>query len=272
MAIWVYKGVSHEPYHVWSGDTCTFCRSRMKLLHEQADDISTIKTYGSYDKRVFVCPVCGWWKADGSQTIDDFVHHAQFRSVHGAAASLRELDLTDISTPIEEVRSYLAARFEDRCELNPKVFEKLVASVFGNLGYSAVVTGQTGDAGIDVILQNTHETIGVQVKRYKDSVEVEQIRSLAGALVLNDLTSGIFVTTSRFQSGAEPTAKKYAARGYKIELMDAKRVYDALSIAQREMYGSFEDFPVAECLNRLVMLEDYVLNDKYIDLPFVERF
>jgi restriction system protein len=271
VSIWFYGGVFQEPnHHVWWSSTCTFCKAEMNLLHRQMDDISTLKTRGSYEKRVFVCPVCGWWKADGRRDIDDWVHQARFQSLQGAAASLRELDLADVATPIEEVRSYLAGQYDKRATLHPRLFEETIASVFRSLGYAAEVTAYSGDGGIDVILQRGNETIGVQAKRYKDknTVEVEQIRSLAGALVLNGFTRGMFITTSGFQSGGERTAAKYKTRGYEIELVDAPRFYEALKLAQRDMYCSFEEFPVADVLNHLATLDDYVMDTRYTGLEF----
>jgi hypothetical protein len=75
--------------------------------------------------------------------------------------------------------------------------------------------------------------------------------------MLNGLTSGIFVTTSGFQSGGETTTEKYKTRGYEIELLDAGRFYDKLTIAQRNMYDSLEEFPVTAVLNHLVRIHDY---------------
>jgi restriction system protein len=113
------------------------------------------------------------------------------------------------------------------------------------MGYNVRVTAYSGDDGIDVILDGPgNDVIGVQVKRYKGSIEVEQIRAFTGALVLGGLTKGIFVTTSRFQAGAVGTVDRLSRRGYRIELMDADRFYDALKIAQRARY-EFKDDPTA---------------------------
>jgi hypothetical protein len=231
----------------------------MKLLFHQVDNISQRTYKGSRLRSVFVCPVCGWWKATGYADGDDFFYRGQSGYIEGAAASLRDMDLTDISSPITEVRSYLAAKYEKRFTLHPRLFEETVASVFGDIGYSAEATAYSGDDGIDVILKRGEETVGVQVKRYKNTIEVEQIRSLAGALILNGFTRGIFVTTSGFQSGGEPTTEKYKTRGYEIELLDATRFYDMLKIAQRKMYDSFEEFPVANVLSHLVKINEYTV-------------
>jgi restriction system protein len=159
--------------------------------------------------------------------------------VSAELVALRNLDLTDLTLPLGEVRSYLAAKYSDRFSAAPRLFEDVVASVFRDCGYRTRVTGRSGDDGIDVILDGDKgDTIGVQVKRYQSSIEMEQIRALAGALVLQGLTRGIFVTTSRFQSGAHSTVERFAARSIRIELFDAQRFYEALRIAQRKAFSA----------------------------------
>jgi restriction system protein len=270
MSIWLYENVSRQPRHVWrNGAICVFCQSKLTLLHEENEDISQIKTRGSQHERIHACPVCGWWKAERVQDIDNFVHHFHYYTLHGAAASLRDLDLSDVSIPIKEVRSYLAANYEKRGTVHPRLFEETVADVFRDHGYSAEVTAYSGDDGIDVILSRGREKIGVQVKRYKNDIEVEQIRSLAGALVLNGLTQGLFVTTSGFQSGGDRTTDQFRTRGYQIELYDAEKFYEALHIAQRNMYKSFDEFPIVDILRRLQIIEDCT-QERY-DLSFRDR-
>ena len=154
---------------------------------------------------------------------------------------LLELDLSDLSLPISEVRDYLAARYDSRFRVHPQRFEEFVASVFGDLGYDSRATSYSGDGGIDVVLNGSSgDTVGVQVKRYKGAICVEQIRAFTGALVLKGITKGIFVTTSRFQSGVAGTADVSAARGYPIELQDAERFYESLQLAQVESYRRSE--------------------------------
>lgn len=164
-------------------------------------------------------------------------------TVTGACAQLRTLSLSDISTPVEHIRQYLLAKYDARFEVHPKTFEDVVAAVFRDSGYKAEVTAYQGDGGIDVILRSpTDETVGVQVKRYKHTIEVEQIRAFAGALLLNDLPGGIFVTTSAYQYGAHDAARRFGARGLPIELIDADRFYDALRLSRRPMYTDFDDW------------------------------
>jgi restriction endonuclease Mrr len=71
------------------------------------------------------------------------------------AGTIKNLDLRNLDTPIEEVRSCLAGRYGERREMNPTLLEQTVASVFRDLGYCSRATGCTGDGGIDVILQDS---------------------------------------------------------------------------------------------------------------------
>ena len=96
-----------------------------------------------------------------------------------------------------------------------------------------VLRAPCGDRGIDVYLDGPDESlIGVQVKRWRGAISVEQMTALTGALVVNDCTKGIFVTTSRFRRGAVEFAARSSLRGYPIELVDATKFYQTLKIAQ----------------------------------------
>ncbi|MDF2116379.1 restriction endonuclease [Roseiarcaceae bacterium H3SJ34-1] len=144
--------------------------------------------------------------------------------------------------------------------MHPRLFEETVASVFASVGFTTIVTAYSGDGGIDVVLEKNGEEIGVQVKRYKDRISVEQIRSLCGALVLRGLTQGIFVTTSSFQSGAEGTAAKFAKKGYKIDLMDSQRFYDVLRLAQSNTIRDMSEEAASRYLLQLESISDVVVS------------
>jgi restriction system protein len=76
------------------------------------------------------------------------------------------------------------------------------------------------------------ERIGVQVKRTKNSIKVEQIRSFVGALILGGFVKGIFVTTSSYQSGVAALVEQVAQKYIPIELIDENVFFEALSVAQ----------------------------------------
>jgi restriction system protein len=250
--------------HVRSTKACKFCRRSLTAVRDKyrTDDLGdeyprfrgrsyrgrhSSNTERLFDEqnsrppevvesRVKVCRLCGWWVAF-EETLQTDNHRAIVRS-YGGAGALKNLDLRDVSTPIEEIRAYLIGRYEARFALHPNLFEQTVASVFGDLGYRARATGQSGDGGVDVILWAPDGSeIGVQVKRYRGTIQVSQIRELTGTLVQKGITKGIFVTTSRFAKGVRASADLSSFRGHPIELVDANGFLERLEIAQETAGG-----------------------------------
>ncbi len=235
MLIPCYTGQAEEHLALLcSSSTCPFCDHELWSITQQdyLRESFVITTTG-------VCPVCGWWNVHRYRD-EQNPNQESTRYVDGAAGSLRQLNPPDIPEPLTEVRDYLIHRYEKRFELHPRLFERTVASVFQDLGYQVTLTAYTGDGGIDAILQRQNETIGVQVKRYRDSIEADQIRSFAGALVLSGQTRGIFVITSRFQKGASSAAELFRRRGLLIELTDPQAFFDKLGLAKIEVERSKE--------------------------------
>jgi restriction system protein len=184
-----------------------------------------------------MCVHCGWWRVYR-------VHHGEnprtrdlFESYSAAIGSLKELDVEDISAPLDELRQYLVAKRDAVFRMHPRSLERLVCGIFQAFGWNARVTAYSGDQGVDVILEDSSgKTVGVEVKRYKSESRIgaEQIRSLAGALLLNGHTRGMFVATTTFTSGARRTAGRLSSIGHPIELVDAERFFEALGIAHRK--------------------------------------
>lgn len=215
-------------------------------------------TFGSGNtsyRSIYCCPLCGWWKK--TQSDQGGIKGIAINQLLAACGSLRELDLTDQTLPLEQIRSYLIAKYDERFHIDPWKFEEVVGSVYRDLGYRVRVTARSGDGGIDVILDgDDNVVIGVQVKRYKNKICIEQIASLAGALLAKGITRGIFVTTSSFQSGVPAFAEALSLRGHPIELVDAKRFYDALKITQRPIYKSAKEKGAPFLNVELVKVED----------------
>lgn len=254
MSIWVYQDRVRNTRPIIEAISlaeCLFCKTRMTELlsvyKRFKQDRRSLYSYVSGE--IKACSTCGWWTAHKDERIRNRRDGTRYcgymqragSSLYGEMAVLRQLKLADISTPLEQIRSFLCAKYERRNELHPRLFEETVASVFRDFGYRTSVTAYTGDGGIDVILRGPREEeIGVQVKRHRKAITIEQIRAFTGALLLGGYTRGIFVSTSRFQSGANRVVGLAALRGIKIELLDAERFYDSLKIAQHEILSSKE--------------------------------
>ena len=254
MAIWEYRDVAKEPHLFWSKEYCPFCKTELRELPE--DWIFTAPKSGNITS-VAVCAVCGWPRV--VQLHIEFDSYGDYHTEYRAAGSLKELDVRDIRTPLFEVREILAARYSERFNIHPRKFEEVVGSVFESLGYEVAVTNYRGDEGIDIILEGQEGFSGIQVKRHKNRIEAEQIRSLAGALVLGGFIKGLFITTSNFRSGAEITAARYKSRGISIELMNSKRFLDVLKIAQRKEYSSKRKLDVSKLLDNLTVFREWTI-------------
>jgi len=212
---------------------CVFCNAPMPLACDTSRESDHVY--------VRLCNLCGWWHASRLENYRSGILEKSLVK-YASYGVLKNLNLADISTPLNEVRDYLQARYSDRHLIHPRLFEETVASVFRGIGYVSETTVYTGDGGIDVVLGNGVERVGVQVKRYRNAIEAEQIRSFLGAMVNRGYTKGIYVTTSRFRSGAQDEADTAAERGFPIELIDADKFYRALGIAQGTLTRSPDEW------------------------------
>jgi len=179
---------------------------------------------------------------------------------YAAVASLREFDVSDVNAPLDELGSYLLAKSQARLDVHPRRMEELVASIFSNDGWDVSVTAYSKDGGIDVFLERGTERIGVQVKRYKHVIGVEQVRSLVGALVEHGEIKGIFVTTSTFSRGAQQYTQhvQTASQPFLIELIDGSKLLDALAVTRRDrLYQSLEEVP-RTLAGKLALIATYV--------------
>ena len=112
---------------------------------------------------------------------------------------------------------------------DPKLFERLVVELLSKMGYgydkSAVkVTRYVKDGGIDGIIDEDRlglNKIYIQAKRWSNSVGRPVIQQFAGALVGQNATKGVFITTSTFSKDA----KQYVVGLHqKIVLIDGQEL------------------------------------------------
>lgn len=118
-------------------------------------------------------------------------------------------------------------------EMSPIFFEKLVLDLLLNMGFGsknremAIVTPTSRDNGVDGIIPEDAlglDKIYIQAKRYTDShVSKPEIHKFIGALDEQKSTKGVFITTSKFTTGAIETANKASK---KIVLIDGKSLAD----------------------------------------------
>jgi len=233
---------------------CFFCSEIMHVLSEFREGPSD----GFFERlnveMLQLCRCCGWW-------IHVYQEDIQFEDVGGRAGAysdwcvggfdyqrtihygaLKVFDKTDEKAPVDEVRRYLLARYEERSNIHPRMFEETVASVFSDYGYNVELTSYHNDGGVDIILEREAKTYCVQVKRYNNKIGVQEIRGFLGALLLNKQSNGIFVTTSDYTLGAKAAADNAGLLGYKVELIDHEKLYDYLKCTAKIPFESIADW------------------------------
>lgn len=121
----------------------------------------------------------------------------------------------------KEISTYLV-------DIDPYDFQDLVAALLEAMGYHVSWVSPPGkDGGIDILAFNdplgtVPPRIKVQVKRRKDNIAVDEMRSFL-ALINND-DVGIFVTTGGFTKDAEILVRSQETR--KVTLIDRQRLVD----------------------------------------------
>jgi len=125
----------------------------------------------------------------------------------------------------ESLRNDVLVRIRGR---DPEFFEGLVLKVLSAMGYGAnedslEQSGGPGDDGIDGVISLDRlglDKVYVQAKRYAEDrpVTKEAIHGFIGALHLKGANKGVFITTSRFTSGAAKAADE--VRALSLRLVD----------------------------------------------------
>lgn len=237
---------SNTRFHYWEGceacgrtatlRVCPFCAVSLRQF-----DLETLGNprEGLRTRIAAVCPSCAWWTVIDRAVIDNT--YFTRTSISAAVAVLVEFDVSSLATPLQVCRDELSSRPMSRLDLHPRRLEEVVASIFSDVGYETELTAYSGDGGVDMFLRGPDDALSaVQVKRYKGSIGAEQIRSFVGALFLRGVLKGAYVTTSEFTKGAVAEANASASKGRPIELIDCKRLFEYLRLAQVKRRSSFQ--------------------------------
>ena len=149
----------------------------------------------------------------------------------------------ELADPLEMIENGVAAlhsvvsadllkrlREQDPSFLEQSVLDVLVAMGYGGTEQRATVLGGSGDGGVDGVIDQDPlglERVYVQAKRYgKDnSVQRPDIQGFVGALHGVGANRGVFITTSRFSSGATEYAKGINTR---VVLIDGQRLTELM--------------------------------------------
>ena len=185
------------------------------------------------DAWLWQCAGCGWWA---------ILHHQGHGPYHILRTRLHSivcrLDIASDDIPLTALHEHLANHGDDVCRISPRKFEALVRRVFRehfecDIHYFAGDTC-SADGGIDLVMIQKGDTdvTAIQVKRRggRTSESVSSVREFIGALVVEGVPKGVFVTTGRLTAPARLAAHTVGTRanGVEVNLMDGRGFYDLL--------------------------------------------
>ncbi len=152
---------------------------------------------------------------------------------------LRSFSVNDADVAIAELGTHLKRRFDDVYSLDPRRFEELVCNVFRSDGYDAVLTQQSRDRGVDIIVFDKDGTkILVQCKRNAKTNKVgfEVVQRLVGACVTWDARKATIITTSSFTAPARAEAELAEKHGkIELDLVSASRLLAMLNVYNKDL-------------------------------------
>lgn len=104
-------------------------------------------------------------------------------------------------------------------DLTPDAFEQLITNLFNRMGFDAYPTRRSKDGGVDCIAHYKKSVVSgkyvIQSKRWTNTLQVDAVRDLFGAMDHERANTGILITTSKFA----PACYKFAD-GKPLQLVD----------------------------------------------------
>ena len=119
-------------------------------------------------------------------------------------------------------------------ECSPGFFEKIVVKLLQAMGYGgvtgeALVTGRSGDAGIDGIIKEDKlglDVVCIQAKRWEGTVGRPVIQGFVGSMDFVRARKGVILTTSTFTRDANEFVERI--EGKKVVLIDGPQLADLM--------------------------------------------
>lgn len=149
------------------------------------------------------------WK--NTRDLDELFKSEKLESLHGRFFDQRFIN-------------YLSSKFDKIDDIHWRQFEGLTCEFFERQGFVVAIGEGRGDGGIDARVwhegadKGTPPAILVQCKRQKDKIGKMVVKSLYADILDEQAASGLIVTSSELQPGAEAVCR---ARAYPID--QAKR-------------------------------------------------
>lgn len=179
-----------------------------------------------------------WTVTDRGQTVTEneiASLHADFVATYNKSRSKKRRRKSDVASEVEQVEAEAEADWKDELlktllAISPQAFERLAQRLLRESGFSsAVVTGRSGDGGIDGLgvyqISLISFPVFFQCKRYTGSVGPSAVRDFRGAMAGRG-DKGLLITTGAFTNEARAESKRDGAPP--IDLIDGDRLCDLL--------------------------------------------
>ncbi len=212
-------------------NTCRWCGSEIDHLND--NDVSGRFTY--IERRS--CRGCGWWDTDACLPVNQEGRWYEAFSIHRRAI-LKEFSISSVEVPVADLARHIARHPQSVFKVEPYKMEELVAGIFARTMSCRVEwLGGPGDGGVDLLLVSGDDTYAMQVKRMSSvehPIRVSLVREFVGAMVIEGLTKGVFVTTSSLTKHAERAAIRATHRISvdRVDLVDGSRLVKLCGLAE----------------------------------------
>lgn len=219
---------------------CPICHEKIERYRYIDPDDDGYRPSGNwliFETLLHICNKCSWWHStqeglqngNGQKLFSPYVYYPV----------IDKLDISTDSIALEDLKSNLLVRWDDRKLISAGKAESLVQSILKeHLScdvYTATANANSPDGGIDLHVCSKNGSIisAVQVKRRikRDSEPVSEVRDFVGAMVIKGFQKGYFVTTAeRFTSVAQqiPNQLKEINSRLELELIDGQKLFELL--------------------------------------------
>lgn len=211
------------------------------IPEDQAPPPEPYQHYAIMHPVMLVCGKCGWWQ---SKAICVTRSHPSLPKYKGGNSEwaysyhpvIERVDITSNKVAIADIRQHLLRNWEDRKLISAGKAESLVESLLKEHlkcdVFSSTANVNKPDGGMDLFVahENGEVKAAVQVKRRitKDVEPVTEVRNFVGALAIENIQKGIFVTTAeRYSSVARDVPEKLNNR-LELELISGNELFDIL--------------------------------------------
>lgn len=220
--------------------------SRMKPMIEDWEVSSQI-----CNAYLYHCKSCGWWSVLQEDTAS--YHHDSYSSLIDLVsvhwAKIKEFDVRDLETPINNLQAYLAKEPEKVDQLSDEHLTEVLASCFREFFACEVLhIGGLGKDAIDTFLINADKPTLILVKRREAGTtgSVQAIHELLGVRIVENHYNGIVVSTAatRFSNLALTEWPVIIDKGFTISLYNYDALFNSLKIlkeVKEDAYKPWED-------------------------------